>query len=158
MSNISSWVLSICGIVCVGVIVDVILPNKKNTSIVKTVVALSTILMIIKPIVKIDLNKINFDNITSQIKVDNKFVDVRNTEKLKALSGAIEMELNKNGYKNVLISFSIDNEKLLIKSVFVDLSKLVLSGENLNINKYTNIVAIVQQFVNINQGQVIFNE
>ena len=97
---------SFCGIVCVGVIVDVILPNKKSTNIVKTVVALSTILIIIKPIVKIDLNKINFDNITSQIKVDNKFVDVRNTEKLKALSGAIEMELNKNGYKNVLISFS----------------------------------------------------
>ena len=54
--------------------------------------------------------------------------------------------------------FSIDNEKLLIKSVFVDLSKLVLSDKNLNINKYTNIVAIVRQFVNISQGQVVFNE
>ena len=88
----------------------------------------------------------------------SKRVDLRNLEKIEAISSSIESSLDKNGYENVSVSFDIDSEKMLINTVFVDLSKLVLSDKNLNINKYTNIVAIVRQFVNINQGQVVFNE
>ena len=158
MSQISSWLLSICGMIFISIIVEIILPNKKINSIVKTVVGIFTLLIIVKPISNIDLSKISFGNITSNISIDNKFVDLRNNEKMKALSTSIESSLDSNGYKNTTISFDVDYEKSLINTVFVDLSKLVLSSQNLNINKYTNIVAIVQQFVNIKEGQVVFNE
>ena len=158
MGQISSWIISVCGIVLVGVVVDVILPQKKGFHIVKTVIAIATMLIIIKPVAKIDFSNFNLNSLFSSVSVDNNFVDLRNEEKIKALSSSIQLSLDKNGYKNVAISFDLDSEKMLINTVFVDLSKLVLSDKNLNINKYTNIVAIVQQFVNINQGQVVFNE
>lgn len=158
MGQISSWLISICGIVLIGVLVDLVLPQKKFANVVKTVVAVATMLIIIRPIANIDLSKIDFNFLSSSITVDNKFIDLRNLEKIDALSSSIELSLSNNGYKNIDISFDIDSEKMLINTVFVDLSKLVLSDKNLNINKYTNIVAIVRQFVNISQGQVVFNE
>ena len=144
--------------ILIGVIADVIMPNKKSSNLIKTVVAVITMLIIIKPLASVDLSKINFNQISSNISIDNNFVDLRNAEKINSLATSIEDSLDKNGYKNTQVSFSIDYEKMHINTVFVDLANLVLSDKNLNINKYTNIVAIVQQFVNINQGQVVFNE
>ena len=65
-----------------------------------------------------------------------------------------------SGYLNVSIELQVDKESeyLEFSNIFVDLRNLVLSSENLNINKYTNIVAIVGQVINIDKDSVIFYE
>ena len=51
-----------------------------------------------------------------------------------------------------------EQEKLLIENVFVDLKNSVLSNKNMNINKYTNIIAIIKNLINIQEDSIIFYE
>ena len=158
MSQISSWIISICGVALVGIILDVLMSNNKNYKLVKSIFAIITIMIIIKPFSQFNYKDISFNQVPSSLAVDSSFVDLRNKEKINELTNSIIKSLSNNGYKNINISFEQNYENSLIKSIFVDLSNLVLTDNNLNINKYTNILAIIKQFVNIEEGQVIFNE
>lgn len=158
MSLISSWILSICGMVLVGILVDIIMPQKKLAKFVKSIVGIFTVLVAFTPLTKVNLDNINLDGTLSGMEIDNTFVENREEEKLSSLKTSIESSIGQNGYKNVEIYFETEGNKGVIKTVFVDLKNLVLCTENLNINKYTNIVAIVKQFVSISEDKIIFNE
>jgi len=147
-----------CGMAFIGIIVEVLMSKNKNLKLIKSIIAIITIMLVIKPLTLFDYKNINLNEISSHINIDSNFIDLRNQERLNSLSNEISQTLANNGYKNTIISFKVDDENSLINTVFVDLSKLVLTDKNLNINKYTNIVAIIKQFVNIKEGQVVFNE
>lgn len=147
-----------CGMAFIGIIVEVLMSKNKNLKLIKSIIAIITIMLVIRPLTLFDYKNINLNEISSHINIDSNFIDLRNQERLNSLSNEISQTLANNGYKNTIISFKVDDENSLINTVFVDLSKLVLTDKNLNINKYTNIVAIIKQFVNIKEGQVVFNE
>ena len=92
--------------------------------------------------------------------IDKNFVEQREGEKIDGLEKTIELNLEKNGYKGTKVNIvgSFNDEKLNIETVFVDLSGLVLSDDSLNINKYTNIVAVIKNLLNVSEEKVIFYE
>ena len=47
MSSISIWILSIIGVVMIGVLVEIILPEGKTNTLLKSVVAVASIFIII---------------------------------------------------------------------------------------------------------------
>ena len=158
MSSISAWILSICGMVIISILVDIILPKKVLTKFVKSIVGILTVLVAFSPITNINLDNLNFTDMLSGVAVNDAFIENREEEKLSALKKSIESSISRNGYKNVEVCFEAEEENGLIKTVFVDLKKLVLSTEILNIDKYTNIVAIIKQFVSISEDKIIFYE
>lgn len=158
MSSISAWILSICGMVIISILVDIILPQKVLTKFVKSIVGILTVLVAFSPITNINLDNLNFTDMFSGVAVNDAFIENREEEKLSALKKSIESSISRNGYKNVEVCFEAEEENGLIKTVFVDLKKLVLSTEILNIDKYTNIVAIIKQFVSISEDKIIFYE
>lgn len=161
MSSISSWILSVVGIVIVGLLVDIILPSGKTGKIIKNILAIFSIFVFVLPISKIDIKSINFSALFSgSIKIDENFVEKRNLEKIKALQNSIEKNLKENGFEgvNITISGKYENENLKISNIFVDLCSLVLKDEKLNIDKYTNIVAIIKKFVLVKEEIIIFYE
>lgn len=160
MSQISQWILSIVGIVLVGVLVEIVLPQGKTNKLLKSIVAVVTILIVIMPIKNIDIKSIDFANIIKNFEIDNSFVNERNQDMIVAIQSQIEKDLENNGYENVSIKIEGDysSEKLQVKYVFVDLKKLVLRDENLNINKYTNIVAIIKKSIECSEESVVFYE
>lgn len=158
MSSISAWILSLCGMILVGLLVDIIMPQKVLTKFVKTIIGLFTLFMVVSPIASLDLNNLSVEKIFSTVEVDSNFVESREEEKLSALKKSIENTLNQNGYKNLKVNLEVNEENGLITGVFVDLKNLVLSNENLNIDKYTNIVTIVKQFVTISEEEIVFYE
>ena len=151
----SSWLISVLGISFIGIIIDFILPNGKMKGIVKTAVAIFTILMLVKPIKNIDLNNLNL-NFTS-FQIDSSFVQANDNKKIENLKNDIEKNINNIGYKGVKIDVFL-SENNNIKTIYVDLSRVVLIDKSLNINKYTNIVATIKQFVNIQEEDIIFYE
>lgn len=156
LSFLSSYVLSIIGIICIGIFADVVLPDGKMQNIVKTAVSVFTMLCLIKPIANFNINNVNFWG-SNAIEVDSTFVQTYENKKIETLTKNIEETLYNSGYLNVNISITT-NEKNVICSIYVDLTKLVLTNKNLNINKYTNIVAIITRFVNINKENIVFYE
>ena len=155
INDFSSYIISIIGIIFVGVLAEVIIPNGKMHSVVKTTTAIFTILCIIKPFKSFDFSNYNF--FTTSLYVDSSFVQNYEEEKTDKLIEDIEISLKNSGFSNVKIRVEKD-EKKLISSIYVDLTKLVLTSENLNINKYTNIMAIIKQFVNISGENIYFYE
>ena len=160
MSAISTWILSITGIVLVGLLFDILLPNGKTNKIVKSVVALFTVLVIVSPLKNIDLNNFDFSNLFENFNIDSQFVSSIREDMVQTLKDDIQENLYENGYSGVKIDFEVSSsqENLQIRTVFVDLSNLVLLDNNLNINKYTNIVAIIKSLVDIKEDSIIFYE
>ena len=160
MSEISSWILQITGVVLCSVLVEVLFPKGKLNKILKSVLAVFIVLVVVSPLKNIDIKNLNFSNMFDGLGINEKFVEEREGEKISSIERTIENNLEKNGYAGVRVNIvgEFANEKLSISTIFVDLTSLVLHEDSLNINKYTNIVAVIKNLVNISEDKVIFYE
>lgn len=160
MEKVSGWLLSVVGIVIIALLVDILLPVGKTSKLIKSVLAIFSVFVIISPIKQLDINNFNLSSFLGSIQIDSNFVEDRNYEKLKSLERTIEKNLEENGYSGIKIQLQgeFTQEKANISRIFVDLHNLVLKDENLNINKYTNIVAIIKKVVTIKEECIIFYE
>ena len=157
MTNfLSSWLLSIIGIVFIGVLSDAIVTNTKMKKTVKTIVSIFIILTILKPLSIFDIKKLNIFNSTS-FATDNTFIETYEDVKIEKLKTDIKNSLKENGYDSIEISIELEKNKK-INTIYVDLGRLVLIDKSLNINKYTNIIAIIKQFVDIDREHIVFYE
>ena len=158
-SSLSTWVMSILGIVIISLLIEIILPNGKTSKIIKGIMAVLSIFVIISPIKNL-VGDINLELISKEFAIDKSFIANRDNEKLDVYKETIEKDLKSNGYLNISISFKtfLSKEETQIESVFVDLRGLVLSNEKLNIDKYTNITAIIKNIISVKEDSIIFYE
>ena len=157
----SSWIISIAVAVLLGTLVEVVMPEGRLNKIIKSILGVLCMLIIISPLKSFDISKINFNSLFPQSQIDTKFVEDRQSEQISLLESNIESNLETNGYKNVKVKIDgkiETNNSLYIKNIFVDLENLVLNENLENINKYNNIVAIIQSSVEVQKEQVIFYE
>lgn len=161
MNNFSSWILSIVGIIIVSLLVEVLLPKGNTSKLIKAVIAICSMFIIIKPLNNFNIQNINFSEvISSNIVINDNFIEERNKEKTTELEKNIEENLSLSGYNNIKISILYEyiEKKYNINTICVDLRDLVLSDRNLNINKYTNIVAIIKKITAIKEESIVFYE
>ena len=161
MNNFSSWILSIVGIIIVGLLVEILLPKGSVRKLIKSIIAICSMFIIVKPLNNFNIKNINFSEvISSNIVINDNFVEERNKEKTKKIEESIEENLSLSGYNNIKISILYEyiEKKYNINTIYVDLRDLVLSDKNLNINKYTNIVAIIKKITAIKEESIVFYE
>lgn len=160
MEKVSSWLLSIVGIVIVSLLIDVLLPVGKTSKLIKSVLAIFSIFVFVLPLKNLNLKNFDINSFVGSISIDAGFVEDRNFEKLKALEKVISKNLAENGYSGVEVSLEGEykEEKAHISKVYVNLCELVLKTENLNIDKYTNIVAVIKKIVSVKEENIIFYE
>ncbi|NCB48602.1 MAG: hypothetical protein EOM55_03180 [Clostridia bacterium] len=159
MSEISKWIISISGMVLVGVLIEVILPEGKMSKLLKSIIGIFSVFIIILPLKDFDFKSLSFSNV-SEFVIDESFVSERESEKIILVEKEVENNLELNGYKSVSVKIVGDysGSNLKITSVFVDIANIVLIDENLNIDIYTNIMAIIKASLNVNEECVIFYE
>jgi hypothetical protein len=159
LSEISKWIISICGIVLVGVLIEVVLPDGRTSKLLKTIVGIFSVLIIILPLKNFDFGTLDFSGLTDLV-IDEEFVKERESEKIAYVENELENNLELNGYLNVSVKIDgeYNSDELQISSLYVDIENMVLNDEALNINKYTNIVAIIKASVEVSEENVIFYE
>lgn len=160
MSFISKYIILVVSIVLLGVLIDGILPEGKMNKILKSVIAIMSILVIISPLKNIDISNLNLNNFFGGINIDSQFVEDRKLERIESISTSTQKALEENGYKGIKIrlDYTFSNEDLKINTIFVDLKNLVLLDKDLNIDKYTKIVAIIKKTINIKEENIVFYE
>lgn len=161
MGGLSAWILSIVGVVLIGILVEIILPKGQTAKFIKGILAIFTVFVIISPICKISVDNLEFNDIFnfSEININSEFIEQVNKDKIVELEGRIEDLLFENGYEEVSILIDANiGKKIEINKLYVDISKMVLSSENLNINKYTNITAIIKSVIDVKKENIVFNE
>lgn len=164
-SSISSWILSIAGIITLSILIELILPDGQINRYIKGVFSFVVVFVIISPVPKL-LNK-DFDysqifNYGEEIQVDENYIYQLNLDKINSLKEDIEEKISSQGYKNVVIYINADifENNLSFKSISVDLSSLVISNnaEHIDISKIKkHIVSIIKNHIEIDEEVIFFD-
>lgn len=159
MTYISSWVLSIVGVVIITVLVEIILPEGNINKYIKGFLVIFTVFIMISPIANLSFTEI-FGEGEYKISLDNSFLEEVNEDKAREYSVLIKDKLRSSGYDGVNIDVCIDYsfEQFKISTINVDLTKVVLNSKNENIDIYNNIRTIIKSVVVIDSGDIVFNE
>lgn len=165
LTELSSWIMSIAGIICISVIVELILPEGQMNRYIKGIFSFIVLLVIIMPIPKLVGTNINFDKIfssESNIEVDEDYLYQLNLDKLNKLKGEIEEKVYSHGYRNVsiYINCNIFENQMKFKSITVDLTSLVISenAEHKDIAKIKkDITKIILSFVEIDEEEILYD-
>ena len=165
LSTLSGWILSIAGIICISVIIELILPDGQMNKYIKGILSFIIVLVIILPLPKLLKTEINLDHIFEygdNISVDEDYLYQMNLNKINIVKEDIENEILKHGYQNVSVYVSADifQSQMQFKSINVDLSGLVIS-ENAEHNDITkikkDITKIITSYVKINEEAILYD-
>lgn len=159
----TGYLLSVIGVVILGVLVDLVLPTGQMNKYVKSMFGIFTILVIISPVPKLINQNFDFSQLfynQTSTTVDSDFLEVTNKKIVKQMELSIEKSCENSGYLQIecKIESILEDNKLIIKKVYINLKNLVISQDQPHINKYTEIVQAVTQVVNVSKEQIIFNE
>lgn len=163
MSAISTWVLSIVGIIILSILVDLILPSGRTSGFIKNIFGYLIIVVILSPVFTFFTNKnfsVNdlFDK--ENVQIQDGFVASVNRQFLDNAERAIEQACNDAGihYVEVGIDANIFENQLVINQISVNL-KFVVIDENLkNKNIKESVLDIIEKNIKVDKGVVVFYE
>lgn len=162
MSGFSIWLLSVVGIVILGVLIDIILPEGNINKYIKAVFAFVIILVIISPLTKLDSVDVSIENLINQseIQLDEDYIFSLNQKILDQLNVNIVRDAEDYGLKNIDVNIvsDIDNFQLKINEVNIFLYDLVIDKDIEHIDKYQILCDIVKTYIKIDKENIIFYE
>ena len=155
----NSWILSIVGIVCLGVIIDIFIPEGSTNKYIKGVFSLLIVFVVISPLPKFIKGDFNFDKIlnSTETNIDLNFIASVNNQKCDAIEKIIKAALNEEDIEtnSITVTCNVFKEEFEILTIYVDISDIVNKNtDNLKIE----IINTINKNININKEQIIFNE
>jgi len=156
----SSYILSLLGIVLVSVLIEIILPSGQTSKYIKSILAVFVIYVCVSPIINFlksdfDINKyINKENINIDETLLKEIYKEQAT--IKALD--IEKAFEEKGFKNVKVrlTYKIVENELIFEKAIVNIGNLVITGTNQNINKYDYIRGYLVESLCLKEENVVF--
>ncbi len=165
IGTISSWIMSIAGVILLSAIVELIMPNGQINRYIKGIFSFIIVLVIIMPIPKLLNIKLDLSNVfnSQEIVLQEDYLYQINLDKIMKTKEELERDIEEKGYGEVVVSINADifASQIEIKSIYVDISKIVIKGNAAHkdiVGIRYDIVNIIQNRIQIKEGQVLFNE
>lgn len=142
----TKWLLSIVGVVFLGVMLDLLYPDGKTNTLCRAIFGLITVFVIISPILQFDIDAINDDiNISA---FDNNIKSAYDNNTKRVIINALKSK----GFEGVIVDLdsNMDNNVYEITNIYLDSTNIVLDKNLANINKYevlTNEVSDVLKII-----------
>lgn len=156
-----NWIISIGIIIVILSILTIIFPSNKLGKFSKGIFSLIAILVIIKPIVNFSNNNYNIGYIdSSEIVIQNEFIDYINFCKISNLKSKCEMILNNYQISNVNIDIIYENleNNLIIKKCVINLSNAVINSDKEHIHIIEESRKTISKLLSIDESKVIYEE
>jgi stage III sporulation protein AF len=149
VNQISKWLLTIVGVVVIGVLIDLILPNGKISKYIKSIYSIIIIFVIISPLSTLSKTNFNINSTSYDNQINQNYLDSINQDKANKISSNIENYLSKNGFLNVNIEviYSYENYNFKIDLINVFLNNLVIQGKDEHINKCEAIKTCILEYL-----------
>ena len=98
MSSISTWVLSIAGIICISVLLELVMPEGQMNKYIKNIFSFVIILVIVLPLPKLMNKNIDLSSMFQyqEIQLQEDFLEEINGSKLSSLQKTIEKDASLN--------------------------------------------------------------
>lgn len=152
----TGWIMSIVGVVVIGVLIDVLTPEGESNKYIKGVYALIVVLVIASPIAKALKSDIDFSKyFDSAFQTDSTFVDYVNDDRKDEDEQKIANSLKLRGYENAqVVIFERTGNIYGIDRVNVDITLCSQTKEKFE----EEIKEIVKKTVNCNEVRVYDNK
>lgn len=164
IGELSNWILSIAGIICLSVVVELILPDGQMNRYIKGIFSFIVVLVILLPIPKLLNKNFNISDILdgSEIEADQDYLYQLNLDKINLVKEQVEEEISKHGYQNVKVYINCDifDNAMQFKSITVDLTSLVITenAEHKDITKIKkDITNIIKNHVDIDEEAILYD-
>jgi len=156
----SGYVLSILGIVLLGVLIDVIIPSGNINKYIKSIYSIFVVAVIISPVVNFIANKNDYKLTYLNYEIDAELLEYVYKLRVENAENNIEIYLNNEGFSgiDIIIDYSINNNEIQYNSCSVNLQNLGISADKLNINKYEFIKQAVKSFTNLTYEEIVIYE
>ena len=163
MESLSSYVLTITGVILVSVVVELVIPDGQINKYIKNVFSFLVIGVIIAPLPGFVSNK----NVTSifevgQYEIQDEYIYALNCSKLKVMQNEEEAFLSNQGYKQIELIFhttDMYSSDLNIDKITIDLTDMVI-GETAEYKNLNDVkVFLCQRYVerfDIKEDNVIY--
>ncbi len=151
----TAWILSIVGIVFVGIIFDMISPEGKLSTFIKSIFAIITLFVIVSPIPKLLQKKWNWD---WNFEWSDEYLQSVTTGKVLYYQDQIRQNLENMGYQqvDVLIEWNQENSTQNMEKIYIDFTKYVLNGGDKHKIEYEKIEEMIVKLINIEKENIIF--
>ncbi len=151
-----AYVTSILSVVILSIIADLMLSGKRMGKFVRAIFAVVTMLMIAAPLPSLLRGEsFNGFDLFGQIEADENFLGSMSELKQKALSEGLVKALEEEGYRGVEVTLDVDfNGEITIKSVKVNLSKMVMDANVSHINKYEAVEGLICRYLGVDKELV----
>ena len=159
MSAISSWLLSIAGIIILGVLCEMIIPDGQMNKYVKTIFSFAVLLVLIMPLPNIFKTEIDINSILEfNPALQENYLEQINLDKLNLISDSINKQINDAGIEGakVYINSNIFSNALEVYGVSVNI-KNIKSSVDKSTTK-TTILKIIRSFKDLSSVEVYFEE
>ncbi len=159
MSAISSWLLSIAGIIILGVLCEMIIPDGQMNKYVKTIFSFAVLLVLILPLPNIFKTEIDINSILEfNPALQENYLEQINLDKLNLISDSINKQIKDAGIEGaeVYINSNIFSNALEVYGVSVNI-KNIKSSVDKSTTK-TAILKIIRSFKELSSVEVNFEE
>lgn len=160
--NLSSWVMTIVGMVVLSVVGDIILPQGKIAKTVKGVFAFITVLVIASPLPKLFNGSFEvFSSLTDEKHAfDDEISQTIYKMRVEQARSQIEITLGDRGVDNPEITIISENKDtfLEIEKIIINLDNAVIKEVDGNIIKTETIRQVVAESVGVAEEKVVVYE
>lgn len=159
MSAISSWLLSIAGVIVLSVLAEFVLPDGQMNKYVKVIFSFVILFVIVLPLPSVFGREFDFSKfIDTDTNLQEEYLEQVNLDKLTVISKELNKKVFEAGIENVEITINanIFSETLQIYGVNADITSM-----KTDVDKSTakaTIIKIVDSFVELSNVEVSFNE
>lgn len=159
MSAISSWLLSIAGVVVLSVLSEFVLPDGQMNKFVKVVFSFVILLVIVFPLPSIFGKEFDFSKfLEADTNLQDEYLEQINLDKLTLMSKDLNTKVLDAGIENVEITINanIFSKTLQIYGVNADIRNMKASVDKSTAKSM--IIEIIKGFGDLSQVEVKFNE
>ena len=144
---IKNYVLSVLGVVLLGIVVDIIIPTGQINKYIKSVYSIFVVMVLISPVIKFfksgqDL-KLNY----TEYEINEKLLNYIYSKQADETEVLIETILGREGFSSVdiILCYSIENKELIYNSCQVNVENMSISSDKQHINSYEFIRNVVSE-------------
>ncbi len=158
---LSGYILSIVGVVILGVVIDLMMVEGQMQKYIKNIFVIFVIFAIVSPISNLLKTELAVPTInSSELSLNEGLLKNINSHKKVQLENDIIQHFLDNGVSGVQVEVVMDAEsrEFLAKKILINIKNLVIENNYLNINKYGFLENLVLDVVQCERGIIEFYE
>jgi len=146
----TTWLLSVAGIVIIGALVDVLLSDSSIHKFVRSIYAFFVLFVIVQPLPKIFRDSAEAVQTGGNIEINTELLERINSQSAEALEKNTRRALESAGFENIIVTIDTQPQaNFKIKAIYIN-----ALGSNINIRQ--DVIKIVCAVCNVSEEVIYY--